>query len=267
MARYKKKNYNYSIWDNDDVLEGLGVLLLLFIIYITKFAKSHPLLFYVILATAVLIVSFVVYKVIMKRKTLKDDVDPSLSGRTDKSYKGNINEFEIYEMLNELSFYKKILKNIYVPVGNNRTSEIDIVMICTKGILVIESKNFNGKIYGKFDSKYWTLFHINRKKYRIYNPILQNDTHVDSVVKDLSIEKSIVESIVCFGQNSNTNKLQIEDSTKQIINNNQLIPLVNYLYNKRENVLSNEEVDQIYMKLRNYKYVDDSVKEKHIKNN
>ena len=47
----------------------------------------------------------------------------------------------------------KILRNLYVPKDNGETTEIDVLFICSKGILVIESKNYSGWIFGNEDDE------------------------------------------------------------------------------------------------------------------
>ncbi len=61
--------------------------------------------------------------------------------------KGKYGEYLVYE---NLSFQElsggKFLFNLYLPDGNNATTEIDILLICSKGLFVIESKNYDGWI-------------------------------------------------------------------------------------------------------------------------
>ena len=63
---------------------------------------------------------------------------------------GKYGEYMIYEKLR--NFEKsggKFLFNCYLDRGNNKTTEIDVLLICGSGIFVFESKNYNGWIYGK----------------------------------------------------------------------------------------------------------------------
>ena len=49
----------------------------------------------------------------------------------------------------------KILRNLYLPKYNGETTEIDMLMISTKGIFVFECKNYKGWIFGNAGRKYW----------------------------------------------------------------------------------------------------------------
>ena len=41
---------------------------------------------------------------------------------------------------------KQILRNVYIPTANGKTSEIDILVVSKKGLLVFECKNYAGNI-------------------------------------------------------------------------------------------------------------------------
>ena len=49
----------------------------------------------------------------------------------------------------------KFLFNIYIPKKGNETTEIDVLMISSKGLFVFESKNYSGWIFGGDNQKYW----------------------------------------------------------------------------------------------------------------
>ena len=48
------------------------------------------------------------------------------------------------------------LNNVYVPRKDGRSSEIDLLYITRKGIIVVESKNYSGYIFGDENNKNWT---------------------------------------------------------------------------------------------------------------
>ncbi len=71
----------------------------------------------------------------------------------------------------------QILRNVYIPTIGGGTSEIDILVVSKKGLLVFECKNYGGNIYGDINKGQW-LQYIGKEKYHFYNPFLQNRTHV-----------------------------------------------------------------------------------------
>ncbi|MEG2429973.1 MAG: nuclease-related domain-containing protein, partial [Oscillospiraceae bacterium] len=94
----------------------------------------------------------------------------------------------------------KVLNDVYLPLYD-KTTQIDHILIGFFGILVVETKNLSGEIYGDPRKKEW--LHImgkkNQKKHNFYNPIMQNQTHIDCIRHILSQEniyKTNIESIV-----------------------------------------------------------------------
>lgn len=74
----------------------------------------------------------------------------------------------------------QILRNVYIPTKDGKTSEIDILVVSKKGLLVFECKNYGGNIYGDMKRKKWIQYLGNKKSF-FYNPFLQNQTHIDNL--------------------------------------------------------------------------------------
>lgn len=71
----------------------------------------------------------------------------------------NLGKYGEYLTYRQLRKFEKegarFLFNLYIPKTNGGTSEIDVVMICSKGIFVLESKNYSGWIFGNEAQKNW----------------------------------------------------------------------------------------------------------------
>lgn len=93
----------------------------------------------------------------------------------------------------------KLFNNVMFKTKSG-TTQIDHLLVSTRGIFVIETKAQKGKIYGNANSKYWTqcLFGkggvINR--FSFYSPYFQNRGHLRSIISSLGT-KSIC-GIICF---------------------------------------------------------------------
>ncbi len=72
-----------------------------------------------------------------------------------------------------------IFTNILLPTRNNRTIEIDAVIVSRKGIFCIEIKTWVGCITGNDKDKYWLQEYgdPSREPKNHNNPVLQNDKH------------------------------------------------------------------------------------------
>lgn len=79
---------------------------------------------------------------------------------------------------------KQILRNVYIPVGNGGTTEIDVLVVSKKGLLIFECKNYGGNIYGDVNMEKWIQY-IGKQKNYFYNPFKQNKTHVKYLKKFL----------------------------------------------------------------------------------
>ena len=78
----------------------------------------------------------------------------------------------------------QILRNVYVPTADGKTSEIDLLVVSKKGILVFECKNYAGNIYGDAQRNKWIQY-LGKKKSYFYNPFMQNRSHVKHLKKYL----------------------------------------------------------------------------------
>lgn len=97
---------------------------------------------------------------------------------------GCIGEIEVRELLNKYCNNKNahVLNHLTLRLEDGLTSQIDHILVSTKGIFVIETKHFSGWIFADPKSKYWMqcLYSI---KNQFQNPLFQNYKHVKAVQK------------------------------------------------------------------------------------
>lgn len=105
-----------------------------------------------------------------------------ISNRQEYQTSGGAGERFLYRELLKIGIPKnQIFRNVYISVTDNRefeqnkTTEIDILMISKKGIFIFEHKNFQGKIYGDGESKRWIQVYHGKREF--LSPIAQNDYH------------------------------------------------------------------------------------------
>ena len=110
-----------------------------------------------------------------------------IQGITHGFDKGELGEWAIeYILKKSLSGDIYTLRNLYIPY-RDITTEIDLVMLHETGIYVFESKNYSGWIFGNEKQQYWTQSLKGGKKFKFYNPIHQNRTHINSLVELLRL--------------------------------------------------------------------------------
>ncbi len=97
------------------------------------------------------------------------------------SVKGRIGEARVNGVLEELTkdYGGRFIHDVIVMGDDGKTSQIDHVYVCSKGVFVIETKNYAGRIYGSEEQKQWTqVLAYGNSKNKLYNPIMQNYTHI-----------------------------------------------------------------------------------------
>jgi len=182
----------------------------------------------------------------------------------EKQLKGIAGESIIQLLLNSPQLgYRKILKNIYVPYGN-QTTEIDVVMIHETGIYVIESKNYSGWIFGSENQQQWTQMLNSYTKKRFYNPIWQNRTHIRALSNYTNIDKSKIKSYIVFSDRCELKAVPPNTSECIITKIDLFLYAIYNDINNRKKIFTVEEVNQIEEKLKPITNVSQEVKNKHI---
>lgn len=146
-----------------------------------------------------------------------------------KGYEG---EMRIAIELKKISSCKdcRVLRNVYIPTRNGKTSEIDLILISPNGIFVIESKNYTGIIYGSSEDYRWTCVARSRKHYQLYNPKKQNATHIKHLKDFLDFpDDKFYKSYIVFSDECN---LRLKGENDNVL----------YLSNLVQNILMHEEI-------------------------
>ena len=157
----------------------------------------------------------------------------------------------------------KILRNVYIPKKNGETSEIDVMYITQKGIFVIESKNYSGWVFGSEKNYQWTVSLPNGLKNKLYNPIKQNQTHIKWLQKYVGEDIPLF-SIIVFSERC-TLKIKGETSVP-VIKRDSLYATIRNAWKKSEDKLSDEQVNELYEKLKELTFVSKEDKQKHVEN-
>jgi len=103
----------------------------------------------------------------------------------------------------QLGMWMKLDSNTYKRFHNiiiqtkNGTTQIDHIILSQYGIFVIETKNYNGWIFGGKDQRFWTQVLFGTKN-RFQNPLHQNYKHTRALADYLKIDHRKIHSIVFF---------------------------------------------------------------------
>ncbi|EPE61937.1 nuclease-related domain protein [Exiguobacterium sp. S17] len=154
-----------------------------------------------------------------------------------------------------------ILTNVYLPhpTKKDRTTEVDVLFIDQSGVHVIESKNYSGWIFGRAQDQKWTQSLPNRKKFKFFNPIKQNELHMKAVEQVLDLDRSQLFSWIVFSDRSTLKKVDASD-----------VPVLNRKAWKKQIMMPSEarltsaEQIALYERLLPYMNVSEDIKAAHI---
>lgn len=165
--------------------------------------------------------------------------------------KGKMTELAINE---KLSLWANINDSLFIPAtmfkyNNNKIFEVDGILLTTRALICVEVKNINANlIYGNGNEKEWIKV-IGQNKHLIKSPILQNDKHIDHIVKMTDIKMPII-SLIIFDSVS-TKEIDIKNipSHVLIIKSNELDITMEGIVSSLIPKISRREIEKMYEKL------------------
>jgi len=115
-----------------------------------------------------------------------------------------------------------VLNCVTLSLEDGSTTQIDHILVSTKGIFVIETKHYKGWIFGNPKSKLWSQI-IYRNKYTFQNPLHQNYKHVKEIQRIFDfLEARFIHNIVVFSGESVFKTPKID----KVCNMEELIPTI-----------------------------------------
>lgn len=165
--------------------------------------------------------------------------------------KGKMTELAVNE---KLSLWANINDSLFIPAtmfkyNNNKIFEVDGILLTTRALICVEVKNINANlIYANGNEKEWVKV-IGQNKHLIKSPILQNDKHIDHIVKMTDIKMPII-SLIIFDSIS-TKEIDIKNipSHVLIIKSNELDTTMEGIVSSLIPKISRREIEKMYEKL------------------
>ncbi len=174
-------------------------------------------------------------------------------------WKGRSGEKFVSKKLHKLDpVHYKTLNDLMLPSkGSSTATQIDHVVVSNYGIFCIETKSYEGWIFGSANQEYWTQV-IYRHKERFYNPLRQNYAHIKAI-EDLLGSQRLKVPIVSL--------IAFPDAGKLKISGTDLVGHVRDIVRKIQGftnvVYSNIERDEIYNLLVRANITDKEVRKLH----
>ncbi|AIF44490.1 nuclease-related domain-containing protein [Virgibacillus sp. SK37] len=184
--------------------------------------------------------------------------------------KGEIGEYKIDIQLDQLPKGYRYLSDLLVknPKAKSGHSQIDHVVLTSHGIFTIETKNYQGTIYGGKDRKTWLV----NGKFKMMNPFVQNYGHIEAL-KTL-IDKKYHDLFISMVSFTKRSTFKVGDDYRKIASNELIvydIELSEFLHRKvsvlkihhKEPLLSEKDIDTIYHTLLKANITDSKIREEH----
>lgn len=180
---------------------------------------------------------------------------------------GNFGEFLTFYKLERLQGNHKLLTNIYIPKADGTTTEIDLLLVNSKGIYVFESKNYSGWIFGDEKNKNWTQSLKGGKKNKFLNPIWQNKGHI-SALKDYlkDVDSQNLYSYIVFSERCELKKVSVQNADIKVLKRDQLVSVLKKDFDSRPDVMGEDSIKSVFDRLEKLTKADDATKALHIQN-
>ncbi len=179
------------------------------------------------------------------------------------SKKGLMTEQAVNE---KLSLWANINDALYIPSSmfkydKNKIFEVDGILLTTRALICVEVKNINAqKIYGSGNEKEWVKV-LGQNKHMIKSPIMQNDKHIDHIVKMTNIKMPIVSLIIFDGLACK--ELEIENVPGHVLvrRTNEIDTTLESIKSMLIPKIPKSEIEKMYEKLMEFKTDDKKDKE------
>lgn len=144
-----------------------------------------------------------------------------------------------------------VLHDILIDGAEDMTSQIDLILVGSKGIYVVEVKNYSDAyVYGDGKKSKW-YYYLSKNKYEIYSPLMQNKKHIRYLKKFLKEFGEIpffsIVLIICKDiKLSNINENKDEMTTVVCTSLPAMKRGMKFLTENREHVIDANKKKQIY---------------------
>ena len=205
----------------------------------------------------------------MKQQTYKNSTYHKLTNHkmlAVKLNKGRNGEYLTSRIIEKYALKShKQLMNVYVPKRNStEMTELDLIYIDRTGIYVIESKNYSGWIFGNEAHQNWTQTMPNKKKFKFYNPIRQNATHIRALQHFLGLPNEALHSVIVFSERCQLKAIEVTSQNVHVLKREDLKRFIQQQNQSAKQIFTQGEIETIYKKLLPQMHVSEKVKKQHI---
>lgn len=154
--------------------------------------KNYDIIFWILIGLILLKVIFSLIRKFRDRKLLKTVTSHNRGTQSERNL--------VLQLLKWGVPAPTIFHDLCIEMKNGEFSQVDVAVATSEGIIVFEVKDYKGWIFGNANHSHWTkVLAYGKKKYRFYNPIKQNNRHIEILRRQLrQFEKIPFFSIIVF---------------------------------------------------------------------
>lgn len=154
--------------------------------------------------------------------------EPQRGTRSERALVSKLIEYEIPQ--------QTIFHDLYLKKYNGTYTQIDLVVATKVGILVFEVKDYSGWIFGTGYKPQWSqVLAFGKKKYFLYNPILQNVKHINDLKKQLKQFENIpFYSIIVFYGESELKEINFVPQNTFVVKSRRVLEVVEKILSENQ---------------------------------
>ncbi|QKS72581.1 NERD domain-containing protein [Paenalkalicoccus suaedae] len=206
-----------------------------------------------------------------KPKTTSPTVTkPKKSNEEIAKRKGELGEYKIDIQLDQLPKEYRHLSDLMLhnPKAKSDYSQIDHVVITPYGIFTIETKNYQGTIYGGKDRKTWLV----NGKFKMMNPFVQNYGHIEALKR--TIDKSYHDTFISMVSFTKRCTFKVDLDYRHILSDELIVydvELSDFIHRKvsvlkiqhNEPLLTEQDIASIHHTFTEANIIDSKLREEH----
>ena len=175
-----------------------------------------------------LVAFILIFSEIREKKLLETVTKPNRGTRTERDL--------VLTLLKNGIPAQTIFHDLYVKKYNGNFSQIDLVVATKVGIIVFEVKDYSGWIFGAGHNSQWIqVLAYGKRKYRLYNPIMQNSKHISDLRKEVrQFETVPFYSIVVFYGNCVLKNINFVSNETFLIKSNRVLEVMGTIMKNNE---------------------------------
>jgi len=126
-----------------------------------------------------------------------------------------------------------IFHDMLIKFDKLGSTQVDLALITDAGIIVIEVKDYSGWLFGNGNHTNWTqVLDYGRTKYRFYNPVKQNQTHIKHIKTLINQNDVPVFNLVVFYGDCTLKKINDIPSGAIVVKSNDILYYINNIVQK-----------------------------------